>query len=64
MPVYEYVCLKCSKQHEEIRSITDYDENGPRKACPSCKKSALERRVTSTAFVLDGHGWPSKDLKG
>ncbi|HEX7477052.1 MAG TPA: zinc ribbon domain-containing protein [Polyangiales bacterium] len=43
MPLYEYVCRKCTREFEELV----YDHKDP--ACPSCKSAKVERVLSRTA---------------
>jgi putative FmdB family regulatory protein len=43
VPLYEYVCRKCSRQFEEL-VLGD-----ARPACPSCKSQDLERVLSVVA---------------
>lgn len=60
MPVYEYRCLGCGRQFDELVSFSTADD--PR-ACPSCGHAA-ERRMSSFAMrVSGGAGAPSGGAK-
>lgn len=52
MPIYEYRCTKCKKQHEVIQKMSD----PPLKTCPSCK-GKLEKELSLSGFQLKGGGW-------
>jgi putative regulatory protein, FmdB family len=52
MPVYEYECLKCGKNFEELQSITDK----PLKICRFCGGDT-RRLISQTSFSLKGSGW-------
>ena len=56
MPVYEYRCLKCSKEFEYQQRMSD----PPMAVCEACG-GELERLISRTAFQLKGSGW-YKDL--
>jgi putative FmdB family regulatory protein len=56
MPIYEYECTKCKKQHEVMQKITEK----PLKKCPECGGS-LRKLMSSTSFVLKGTGWYATD---
>lgn len=51
MPIYKFLCLKCSETYEEL---TSYDKSGKYKSikCPQCKSKRKERtfdyNVTAT----------------
>src|SRR4051812_20030201 len=53
MPLYEYGCESCGHQLEVQQKIAD----APLKTCPVCGKDALQKLISSTAFVLKGSGW-------
>lgn len=60
MPTYEYECRKCGCQFDDIRSMTDSEQDD---VCPDCGGSA-KRVITSPAFVCgDSHAW-SMENKG
>lgn len=52
MPIYEYVCGKCS----EITEILQRFDDPPLKTCSSCG-GRLKKLVSNTSFVLKGGGW-------
>jgi putative FmdB family regulatory protein len=54
MPIYEFVCKKCSHEFEEIIKISD-----PLPAeCPECHvKGEIHKKITAAAFHLKGGGW-------
>ena len=56
MPIYEYECTKCKKQHEVMQKITEK----PLKKCPDCGGS-MRKLMSSTSFVLKGTGWYATD---
>ena len=57
MPIYEYGCEACGHRLEAQQKLSE----APLKTCPACGKDALEKLISSTAFVLKGGGW-YKDL--
>lgn len=59
MPIYEYRCEACGRQHEALQKISDK----PLKACPSCGKRALKRLMSAPRFRLKGEGWYETDFK-
>lgn len=59
MPIYEYRCLACEHEFEEIQKISD----SPISVCPSCQKEAVTRLVSATAFQLKGNGWYVTDFR-
>jgi putative FmdB family regulatory protein len=56
MPIYEYKCAGCGKQHEVMQKITD----SPLTACPECG-GAMKKMISNTSFVLKGTGWYATD---
>lgn len=52
MPIYEYHCGKCGKDHETMRKFSDK----PLKICPSCG-GKLEKKLSLSGFQLKGSGW-------
>ena len=49
MPVYEFICKKCSKDFETVLSLAEYD---PKKvACPECGGKQVERRWSKVFAV-------------
>ncbi len=51
MPLYEYVCRKCSRPFEELI----FGDAKP--ACPACKSEDVERVLSVVAV---GHGQPER----
>lgn len=52
MPIYEYQCLDCQKDHEIIKKFSDK----PLKICPACG-GKLKKKLSLSAFQLKGEGW-------
>lgn len=53
MPIYEYVCQKCSEKQEHIVKNYDVDVN-----CKKCGHDKLSRLFPiKTNFKLIGSGW-------
>lgn len=52
MPLYEYQCLTCHKEHEIIQKFSDK----PLKTCPDCG-GKLQKKVSLSGFQLKGGGW-------
>jgi len=52
MPIYEYHCRKCEKDHEIIQKFSD----PPMKICPACG-GELKKKISLSAFHLKGGGW-------
>jgi putative FmdB family regulatory protein len=55
MPIYEYLCEKCSHEFEREQRITE----DPVKTCPKCRARKVRRLISRTGFVLKGSGWYS-----
>ncbi len=49
MPIYEYICLDCGSEFEEL--VLSSEENPD---CPVCKSSNVEKKVSS--FAAGGFG--------
>ncbi|MBI4125047.1 MAG: zinc ribbon domain-containing protein [Deltaproteobacteria bacterium] len=52
MPLYEYHCAACQKDHEIIQKFSD----PPLTVCPACG-GKLEKKLSLSAFQLKGGGW-------
>lgn len=52
MPIYEYECLQCGKNHEVMQKFSD----APLTVCPECG-GELKKLISNTSFVLKGSGW-------
>jgi putative FmdB family regulatory protein len=59
MPIYEYVCQRCSHHLEVMQKINDK----PLVKCPACK-GKLEKIFSQTAFQFKGSGWYATDYSG
>ena len=59
MPIYEYKCEECGHQLEAIQKFSDV----PLTECPKCKKQALKKMLSASAFHLKGTGWYETDFK-
>lgn len=55
MPIYEYMCDKCSHEFEREQRITE----DPIKTCPKCRSRRVKKLISQTSFVLKGGGWYS-----
>ena len=60
MPIYEYRCSLCGKEHEVLQKVTE----PPLTDCPSCGKPGLRKVLTAAGFHLKGSGWYATDFKG
>jgi putative FmdB family regulatory protein len=52
MPIYEYVCERCSHHLEIMQKMSDK----PLSKCPQCR-GKLEKLFSQTSFQLKGSGW-------
>lgn len=52
MPIYEYHCRQCKKDHEIIQKFSD----SPLTICPACG-GKLEKKLSLSSFQLKGGGW-------
>ncbi|VAW91650.1 Type I antifreeze protein [hydrothermal vent metagenome] len=59
MPIYEYECGVCGHTFEAFQKMVD----APLKECPECKKAALKKLISASAFRLKGDGWYETDFK-
>ena len=53
MPIYEYLCVSCGHQFEEVQKFNE----PPISECPDCGKNSARRQVSMSAFHLKGGGW-------
>jgi putative FmdB family regulatory protein len=60
MPIYEYRCGKCGKEHEVLQKASE----PPLRKCPACGKPALQKLLSAAGFQLKGSGWYATDFKG
>lgn len=60
MPIYEYICDKCSHELEEMQKFND----PPLAPCPQCGEEELRRKLSVGAFHLKGGGWYKDGYKG
>jgi putative FmdB family regulatory protein len=56
MPIYEYRCLKCSKDFEAMQKFSDAQIS----QCPNCG-GKVKKKMSSTSFQLKGSGWYMTD---
>ncbi len=47
MPLFEYVCLKCRKRFELLRSAAERDDQA---VCPHCQEKHKPLRLPSIVF--------------
>lgn len=60
MPTYDYRCKACGHELEVFQKITE----APKKKCPACKKSQLERQIGGGAgFLFKGSGFYLTDYR-
>lgn len=56
MPLYEYLCQSCKKQHEIMQKMSE----APKKKCPECG-GKMSKLISSSGFQLKGSGWYKTD---
>jgi len=60
MPTYDYRCNACEHEFELFQSMKDR----PKKKCPECGKSALERLIgTGAGVIFKGGGFYETDYR-
>ena len=60
MPTYDYECKACGKTLEVFQPISE----APKKKCPACGKSKLERLIGPGAgFIFKGSGFYITDYR-
>lgn len=60
MPTYDYVCKACGHELELFQRISE----APKRKCPACKKSRLERKIGGGAgFLFKGSGFYLTDYR-
>lgn len=47
MPIYDYQCRNCGSEFEELRKLSDSDEDV---VCPYCGEKDCERQMSLTAL--------------
>ena len=60
MPIYEYLCVSCGYQFEEVQKFNDPSLE----ECPDCGKNSARRQVSISAFHLKGGGWYKDGYSG
>ena len=60
MPIYEYRCGACGKEHEVLQKVSER----PLTKCPACGKPKLQKMLSAAGFQLKGSGWYATDFKG
>jgi putative FmdB family regulatory protein len=59
MPIYEYRCSSCGREHEALQKLSD----PLLVTCPHCHKDALVKQVSAAGFQLKGSGWYVTDFR-
>lgn len=59
MPVYDYLCKACKKEHEIEHKMSE-----KRTKCPSCGKPKLEKQLQAAALKFVGSGFYVNDYRG
>lgn len=59
MPVYTYRCDNCGHQFDKQQSFSE----GPLKACPECRKHALNKVYKPSGVVFKGSGFYVTDKR-
>ena len=59
MPIYEFSCLHCGNQFEQIKSYSDTTLP----ICPACHGHRVQRRLSPPAIHFKGSGWYVTDSK-
>lgn len=59
MPIYEFACLDCGYDFEQIQSFSD--SSTP--SCPNCQGRHVQRRISPPAIHFKGSGWYITDSK-
>ncbi len=52
MPIYEYKCIECGYEFEEILKFSDPEI----KTCPKCG-GRVEKKISAPAVQFKGSGW-------
>jgi len=56
MPIYEYVCPKCDLKFDQLRRLSQADEEA---SCPRCQNTAKRVLSTFCSFSKDESGLTS-----
>jgi len=59
MPIYQYRCASCGREHEALQKVSD----APLTVCPHCGKPELTKMLTAAGFQLKGSGWYATDFR-
>ena len=60
MPIYEFVCLECGSEFEQLMSFSAHGHP----PCPSCASQHVSRKIGRPAIHFKGSGWYVTDSKG
>ena len=60
MPIYEYICHACGEEFEAIQKFSDPHL----KNCECGQKGTVERKLSLSAFHLQGGGWYKDEYGG
>src|SRR6516164_555341 len=59
MPIYEYRCSSCGREHEALQKLSDPALT----ICPACGHPTLVKLVSAAGFQLKGSGWYATDYR-
>lgn len=59
MPIYEFVCLECGSEFEQLLAFSATKTP----ACPKCHSERVQRRLSAPAIHFKGSGWYVTDSK-
>jgi putative FmdB family regulatory protein len=60
MPTYDYICQACGHRLELYQPMSE----APKKKCPKCSKSKLQRQIgTGAAILFKGSGFYQTDYR-
>lgn len=60
MPIYAYRCEPCDHEFDKVLRLYEYNQP---QTCPTCEGSDTKRLLTTPGFVLQGDGWPGKNIR-